>query len=217
MSAEDALRFLGRKPNGHYQGDATADLKRRPEGLRVKFRMKRNSIKMYDKWSVLRIETTIDNPREFKILRRVRGSLRWMRMAKGVTNFWRLNQLGQSANARFLQALGSIQPTHQAAVELDRLSRGRIVGHKRVARLNPVSPDNARLFAAALHGRHLLNGTATSPHCSTCTPRPLMSAAAASAPPGLSPSFVATASSPRSPAPGSIASLLAATALCPLS
>src|SRR5207249_3086961 len=26
MSAEDALRFLGRKPNGHYQGEATADL-----------------------------------------------------------------------------------------------------------------------------------------------------------------------------------------------
>lgn len=32
-----------------------------PEGVRVKFRMKRNSIKMYDKWSVLRIETTIQD------------------------------------------------------------------------------------------------------------------------------------------------------------
>lgn len=158
MSAEDALRFLGRKPSGHFQGEATADLKRRPEGLRVKFRMKRNSIKMYDKWSVLRVETTIDNPREFKILRRRQGSLRWMRMAKGVTNFWRLGQIGQSANARFLEALASVQPTHQAVVELDRLSRGRIVGHKRIARFNPVSRDDARLFAAALHGRHLLNG-----------------------------------------------------------
>jgi hypothetical protein len=157
-SAEDALRFLGRKPNGHYQGEATADLKRRPEGMRIKFRMKRNSIKMYDKWSVLRIETTIHNPREFKILRRIHGSLRWLRMAKGVANFWRLNQIGQSANARFLEALASVQPTHQAVAELDRLSRGRIVGHKRIARFNPVSPETARLFAAALHGRHLLNG-----------------------------------------------------------
>jgi hypothetical protein len=32
------------------------------------------------------------------------------------------------------------------------------VGHKRIARFNPVSPDNARLFAATLHGCHLLNG-----------------------------------------------------------
>jgi hypothetical protein len=117
---------------------------------------RRNPIKMYDKWSVLRIETTIDNPREFKILRRVRGSLRWMRMAKGVANFWRLNQLGHSANARFLQALASVQPTHQTVADLDRLGRGRVVGHRRVARFHPVSPDDARLFAAALHGRHLL-------------------------------------------------------------
>src|SRR5207249_3474239 len=63
-----------------------------------------------------------------------------------------------SSNARFLEALASVQPTHQAVVELDRLSRGRIVGHKRIARFNPLSPDNARLFAAALHGRQLLSG-----------------------------------------------------------
>lgn len=94
MSAEDALRFLGRKPHGRYQGETTADLKRRPEGRRVKFRMKRNSIKMYDKWSVLRVETTVHNPREFKILRTVQGSLRWMPMAKGVANFWRINEIG---------------------------------------------------------------------------------------------------------------------------
>jgi hypothetical protein len=41
--------------------------------------------------SVLRIETTIDNPREFKTLRRIQGSPRWVRIAKGVANFWRLN------------------------------------------------------------------------------------------------------------------------------
>jgi hypothetical protein len=81
LSAEDALRFLGRKPHGRYQSETTADLKRRPEGVRVKFRMKRNSVKLYDKWSVLRVETTIHNPGEFKTLRLHEGSLRphsWM-------------------------------------------------------------------------------------------------------------------------------------------
>jgi len=158
MSAEDALRFLGRKPHGRYQGETTADLKRRPEGLRIKFRMKRNSIKMYDKWSVLRIETTIHNPREFKILRRVQGSLRWMPMAKGVANFWRINEIGEQANARFLEELAHAEPTYQAVAALDRLCRGRTVGHKRFPRFNPVSPDDARLFAATLDGSHLLNG-----------------------------------------------------------
>jgi len=158
LSAEDALRFLGRKPHGRYQGETTADLKRRPEGVRVKFRMKRNSIKLYDKWSVLRVETTIHNPREFKTLRRVQGSLRWMPLPKGVAYFWRLNEIGQSANARFLEALASVHPTHQAVAELDRLSRSRIVGYQRSARFNPLSAQDTRLFAAALSGRHLLNG-----------------------------------------------------------
>jgi hypothetical protein len=58
---------------------------------------------------------------------------------------------------RVLQALASVQPTHQAVAELDRLSHGRIVDHKRIARFNPVSPETARLFTATLHGRHLLN------------------------------------------------------------
>jgi len=41
---------------------------KRPEGTHIKFRMKRNSIKLYDHLGVLRIETTLNNPTGFKIL-----------------------------------------------------------------------------------------------------------------------------------------------------
>jgi hypothetical protein len=54
FSAEDVLRFMGRKPHGNFKGEVTTDLKRRPEGQRVKHRMKRNSLKMYDPVNVLR-------------------------------------------------------------------------------------------------------------------------------------------------------------------
>ena len=160
LSAEDAFRFLGRKPHGNFLGEATADLKRRPEGFRVKFRLKRNSIKMYDKMSVLRIETTINNPREFKILRRPPGrrSLRWMPMGKGVANFWRYGQIGQQANARFLDALAHATPTRQAVAHLDALCASRTVRNQRIARFNPVALHDATLFAAVLLGNHLLNG-----------------------------------------------------------
>ncbi len=47
----------------------TDQLRRRPEGWRVKHRLARNSVKVYDKVSVLRVETTINNPREFGVLR----------------------------------------------------------------------------------------------------------------------------------------------------
>jgi hypothetical protein len=46
MSAEGALRFLGRRPYGRSQGEPT-DLQRRPAGARVKFRMRR-PLKLYD-------------------------------------------------------------------------------------------------------------------------------------------------------------------------
>ena len=50
----DVMRFLGRvrrpeqnQVQGKFKGQVTSDLKRRPEGLRVKHRLNRNSIKMY--------------------------------------------------------------------------------------------------------------------------------------------------------------------------
>ena len=58
---------------------------------------KRNYIKMYDKGSVLRVETTINNPREFKVLKVVATS--------DGQNFWRYFQVGTQANHRYLDAL----------------------------------------------------------------------------------------------------------------
>ena len=52
FSAVDVLRFLGRKPHGNLKGEVTTDLKGRPEGQRVKHRLERNSLEMYDKSSV---------------------------------------------------------------------------------------------------------------------------------------------------------------------
>ena len=73
------MTFLGRKLNGNFQGDLVTDqldssqLPRRLPGRRVKHRMKRNWIKMYNKdGSALRVETVINEPDEFRIRRRVR-------------------------------------------------------------------------------------------------------------------------------------------------
>src|SRR5581483_8822729 len=70
----DVLRFLGYKPPqnsvGKFSGQVTSSLKRRPEGLRLKHYVNGNSLKIYDKQgSVLRVETTINHPDEFKVYR----------------------------------------------------------------------------------------------------------------------------------------------------
>lgn len=163
LSAEDILRFLGRKLHGNFKGEVLTDHKKRPEGARVKHSVKRNSIKMYDKWSVLRTETTINNPREFKVLRldkagRGEVSRRWVPMGKGVANLWRYAQVGKQANARYLEALAQVENKSKLVAELDELCRSRTVNGKRFARLQLVTAGEARVFRAVMDGRHLLNG-----------------------------------------------------------
>ena len=162
FSADDVLRFLGRKLHGNFQGEVTTDLKRRPEGRRVKHAMKRKALKMYDPANVLRVETTFNNPREFRVLRvidtRQGRQRRWVSMGKGVANLWRYAQVGLQANARYLEALAHAQPKGKAIAELDRLCRPQTVNGKRYARFNPVTAQDCALFAAALAGEHALNG-----------------------------------------------------------
>jgi len=156
------LRFLSRKLHGNFKGEVGTDSKRRLEGWRIKHRMKRNSIKMYDKVSVLRIETTINNPREFTILRpQVRGRRtiwRWMPMGKGVQFLWRYAELSRLANHRYLEALASAPLQGKAVAELDDLCRSRTRRGRHVPGLNPVAADTVALFQAALDGAHCLNG-----------------------------------------------------------
>lgn len=175
FSARDVVRFLGRKilpreselDTQHKRLPALGETKiasrRRPEARRIKHRIRSNAIKMYDKWSVLRVETVINNPIDFRVLRfekdkrgRMRG--RWMRMGKGIHNLPRYFQVGQAANRRYLDALAEVKPSGKAIAELDALCRGRVTEGRRHGRLNPVGPQDCQLFLAVLAGEHAING-----------------------------------------------------------
>ena len=155
----DVLRFLGRKLHGNFQGEVTSSLKKRPEGWRAKHSMKRNSLKVYDKSSVLRVETTINNPSEFKICRQTEdGQLRWMPMRKGVSNLYRYAEVGLQANQRYLEHLAQAKLKSKAIPHLDDLCRSHTQDGKRFARFNPLRDDDRNLFAAVLSGEFTLNG-----------------------------------------------------------
>ena len=78
FDAQDVRAFLGRKRHGKFEGEVLTDLRTqelngRLLGHRGKHRMKQNWITMYDKAGlVLRIETVISAPEEFRVRRRVR-------------------------------------------------------------------------------------------------------------------------------------------------
>jgi len=163
FGATDVMRFLGRKPHGNFTGEIIIDSKKRPEGTRIKFRMKRNSIKIYDHLNVLRIETTLNNPAEFKILTSSENDqgqtvCRWSPMRKGVSNFWRYSQVGHAANFRLIDALANAPIQGDAIEELDRLSRSQSKDGHHIAAFNPVTKENIELFKALLSGEFALNG-----------------------------------------------------------
>ena len=164
FGAEDVLTFLGRKLHGHFQGEVLTDMKKkRHPGARVKHRMKENWIKMYDKHGcVLRVETVINNPREFKVRRQgVRQGeevMGWFPMAKGVKNMPRYREVALAANSRYLSALTAVAPLDGSRQEICRL-RHRVRQEDRSHRaLNPANEDDVKLLAAVMRGEHLLQG-----------------------------------------------------------
>lgn len=165
FSAEDVMTFLGRKLHHRFAGDVGTDYKTRWPGARVRHRMKENGIKMYNKHgSVLRIETTINDPKEFKVRRRVsRGGRRtteWVPMAKGVANLHRYVDVSRAANERYLNALAVVhdptplhQPMHALAQPVRRQGRP-------YRGFNPAAREDVQLFAAVMRGEHLIRGFA---------------------------------------------------------
>jgi hypothetical protein len=162
FGATDVLRFLDRKPHPAFTGEVTIDRKTRLEGCRIKFRLRANAIKFYDHQNVLRIETTINNPREFKVLCVIDQNgdqqHRWRPMGKSVAHFWRYAHVAAGANRRLIDALATAPLTGEATAELDELCRSRLHGGTRVPRFNPVDAQTVMLFIAVLSGEFALTG-----------------------------------------------------------
>ena len=164
FSAQDILTFLGRKLHGNFQGEVLTDCKKKREpGVRVKHRMKENWLKMYDKFGlVLRVETVINNPREFKVRRtRERNGKPtkvWVPMNKGVTNLASYQSRCRAANDRYLNALSVVNdptPTYQ---QVSQLTESKIHQGRRYAGFNPARSQDVKLFQAVLSGNHHLRG-----------------------------------------------------------
>jgi hypothetical protein len=161
--SEDILRFLGRRTDIRFAGRSEGNLKRRVEGIRVKHFVEENSIKMYNKaGSVLRIETTINNARRFRVRRQGKSKgkrvKKWQQMRKGVADFRRRTEIARSANRRYLDALavvGEQRPSHQL---FDAVSKRVEKDGRQYRALRPVSPEDSRVFEVIMSGEFLIQG-----------------------------------------------------------
>jgi hypothetical protein len=169
FSSEDVLRFLGRHVTaaGHvppqYKDEVTSDLKRRPEGVRIKHRAGRNTVELDDKQgSVLRVETTLNEVKGLKSYRAAAddpdGPRAWRPMREGVAERPRPAEVSQASNERYLEAPGGLPTDAPLARAVGKLCRATVVEGRRYRALNPLAADDARLLGAVGRGEWLVAG-----------------------------------------------------------
>ena len=130
----------------------------------MKHFMKRNWLKMYDKLGLMvRIETVINQPREFKVFRECHhrdgtSSLGWYPMCKGVGNLHHYQSHALACNHRYLEALSVVDDPTPGYDDLRRLTERQRQKGRSYAGFNPGREEEMRLFQAVLSGDHLAQG-----------------------------------------------------------
>ena len=163
FTCTDVFTFMGRKPDPRFQGEAVSDYKDRPIGCRVKFKLKSNSIKMYDKCSVLRIETTVNDPREFKVYATVNHrdgteSKEWKPMGRSISNLYRYAEVAKACNGRFLDAMTDIIPVKSTLDEIGKICSGKKVNGKTLTGFNVWNPEVVLIMETICDGKYFING-----------------------------------------------------------
>lgn len=163
FSSRDVLRFLGRRDCDGFKREVTTKLQKRVEGVRIKHWVDENSIKMYDKQgSVLRIETTINNARRFKVRRPTqrngKTTMALFPLRKGVADLKRRVEISRSANGRYLDALAVVGDTTPSHRLLDPVSQRLVKDGRSYRALHPISPVDSRVFEVLLKGEYLIQG-----------------------------------------------------------
>lgn len=165
FTPKDILGFLGRKWHRRFDGDVQTEVKTdRLVGTRLKHRMTRNWLKLYDKFGlILRVETVINRPREFSVHRTRRHrdgttSQGWFPMNKGVSGLIHYQEQALACNRRYLDALAVVDDPTPAYQALRQLTEPKVVAGRSLAGFNPARRDDVRLFAAVLDGDHIAHG-----------------------------------------------------------
>ena len=172
FKSPDVLRFLGRVERQAWKTEVVSSLRERREGVRVKHWLNGNSVKMYDKaGTILRIETTIGNPKDFCVLRprcedergqrhddATGAQLVWRNMRKSVADLHRRAQLSQRSNERYLDALSVVDDTTPCSRIFDSFARPVLDHGRRLRALRVGDPAELALLAAISRGEFVTAG-----------------------------------------------------------
>lgn len=162
FGSEQVLRFMGRPRGAHTSDQVQTDRRRGPDGVRVKHWLNKNSLKAYDKGSVLRGEATINEPKDFRTWRgpenNPAGKNQWRILRRSVADLHRRAQVSQAATDRYLTALAAVHVSTPLAQEAARVCQPVRRDGRRHRALNPFGEADAQLLATINRGEFALNG-----------------------------------------------------------
>ncbi len=170
FSSEDIYSFFGRnvsKIHTFKKGEIISDLRNRYQGYRIKFKINNNQIKMYDKGNNLRIEVTINNPRDFKILKEKEKLINhkefqtvkeWVPMGKSIANLYRYIEISKSITKRYLEAMPEITIDKVSVEDVSKISTSKEVNGRHYSGFNVLNSETLLLFQVISNGDFLING-----------------------------------------------------------
>jgi hypothetical protein len=162
FGAEQVLRFWGRPGRVGINDEVKTDRRCGSDGVRIKHWLNRNSLKCYDKGSVFRSETTINEPKDFRVWRgpenNPTGPKRWRILRRSVADLYRRAEVSRAATDRYLTALAAVHvqtPLKEQAAQVCRPVRR---DGRRYRALNPLAETDAQLLTIVNRGEFALNG-----------------------------------------------------------
>jgi hypothetical protein len=165
FSPKKIFSYLGRKWHERFDGEVQTRYQSvREPGACIKHFMKRNWLKMYDKLGLLlRVETVINQPGEFKVLRERQHhdgatTMGWFALCKGVGNLHHYQSHAGACNRRYLDALAVVDDPTPGYDDLKTLTERQRQKGRSYAGFNPAREEEVRLFAAVLAGDHIAHG-----------------------------------------------------------
>jgi hypothetical protein len=154
---------LSGEVKGRLPHEVMTDCRRFYEGFRIKHWLNYNSVKFYNKsGNILRIETTINKTRDFKVYRHPNDDesrpASWQRMRKGVSDLHRRCEISDKCNERYGDALAAGQ-VEEKLKEVVSPACNKVKKKGKVYRgLNPWQEQDYRLLTFLAKGEHAISG-----------------------------------------------------------
>ncbi len=164
VKLEDICSFLGKKLHGNFKGDVEKKYQIRIMGTKIKHRMGKNNIKIYDKFGfVLRIETTSNDISTFKCFRTVAHRDRddtkeWAPMRRYIYSLHAFGKIAKASNRRYLQFISTIEDDTVGRKRLNKVTQSKRVNNRNYRGINPMDKEDALILNTITRGEYLIYG-----------------------------------------------------------